>query len=184
MCPKCEAPLRGDVHTAYRTDVALQNLVYKLAPSLYWKQVKRRNRSLAKVGDDAEQLSERKREAARRLFRLSSQLCTPRERISIAVEYVPMGDILQSSDCRPSTSSKSSPSENANFRRYFRCEASKKLVELKMLLEAKLALSDDNYIIYFIDPKLRNQLDNEFTIQDIIYMFSWTRQGRSSFHLL
>lgn len=60
--------------------------------------------------------------------------------------------------------------------RYFRCQASTKISALRKLLEAKLEVSD-TYRLFFVDSDCNVTLDDQCTLQDVAYMFSWRRLG-------
>ncbi|VDN03540.1 unnamed protein product [Thelazia callipaeda] len=63
-----------------------------------------------------------------------------------------------------------------SFKRYFRCQAATKISALRKLLEAKLEVLD-TYKLCFVDSDCNVVLDDQCTLQDVVYMFSWQRLG-------
>ncbi|MFH4979514.1 hypothetical protein AB6A40_006223 [Gnathostoma spinigerum] len=62
------------------------------------------------------------------------------------------------------------------FSRYYRCPASTRIGAIRKLLEAKLLLPDI-YRLYFLDVECNQTLEDDCTLQDIAYMFSWKRDS-------
>lgn len=50
-----------------------------------------------------------------------------------------------------------------------------KISHLKKILDLKLDLSE-NFILYFIDPFKNDVLEDDITIQDLAYLYSWDRK--------
>ncbi|KAI1713472.1 RAWUL domain RING finger- and WD40-associated ubiquitin-like domain-containing protein [Ditylenchus destructor] len=164
-CPKCFQDLGKDLSSAFRPDHTLQKLVYKLVPNFFWTQLKRRRRIKKKAEKKNKKVSRRKAQVTKQMLHLSTNLCSPEEKVSLVLEYVP-----------PSSSAQYLQNDSTNFRRYFRCLAKTPLKHLKKLLEMKLAMTD-NYAVYFIDDKRTHVLDDDDTLQDLIYLNPWTREN-------
>ncbi|KAI1724687.1 RAWUL domain RING finger- and WD40-associated ubiquitin-like domain-containing protein [Ditylenchus destructor] len=178
-CPKCFQDLGKDLTSAFRPDHTLQKLVYKLVPNFFWTQLKRRRRIKKKAEKKNKKVSRRKTQVTKQMLHLSTNLCSPEEKVSLVLEYVPVTNILtakSNSDEQPSSSGLSAQSDSTSFQRYFRCLAKTPLKHLKKLLEMKLAMTD-NYAVYFIDDKLTHVLDDDDTLQDLIYLNPWTREN-------
>ncbi|KAH7731143.1 posterior sex combs protein [Aphelenchoides avenae] len=177
-CPTCHRDLGHDLSSAFTFDQTLQDLVYKLAPQAYWRELKSRGEFLRKATVTE---AERPLILNKRLLQVSSRLCAPEERLSLALEYVSTVDaIAESSDESKDTtlqsesvSVKDRPT-SATFRRYFRCPATAKIQQLRKILEMKLELSD-NFCIYFLDPRLKDALNDDYELRDLAYIFAWKR---------
>nr|CAD2158586.1 unnamed protein product [Meloidogyne enterolobii] len=102
-CPKCKIEL-GNEHI-YKRDLRLQELVYKLVPDLFWRQLRRVARRQHRSSRDSNNgsstttasPSERRIQQRRMLLQLSTQLCSPNENISLQIEYVPLTKVLAAS---------------------------------------------------------------------------------------
>uniref|UniRef100_A0A915CUL7 RING-type domain-containing protein n=1 Tax=Ditylenchus dipsaci TaxID=166011 RepID=A0A915CUL7_9BILA len=171
-CPKCFQELSKDVNSAFCTDQLLQNLVYKLVPNFFWHQLRKRHRALKKGSKTGK--SNHKKEVTQKMAELSSHLCSSNERVSLVLEYVPMSSILNESR---ELEAKLEPEkqQRTSFKRYFRCPANTRLEHLKKLLEAKLAMSE-SYGIYFIDSSLKTLLTEDYCLQDLVFINSYSRQ--------
>ncbi|CAK5088524.1 unnamed protein product [Meloidogyne enterolobii] len=119
-CPKCKIEL-GNEHI-YKRDLRLQELVYKLVPDLFWRQLRRVARRQHRSSRDSNNgsstttalPSERRIQQRRMLLQLSTQLCSPNENISLQIEYVPLTKVLAASgdDSLVSLSGKIAATEN------------------------------------------------------------------------
>ncbi|GFG35331.1 hypothetical protein Cfor_10323 [Coptotermes formosanus] len=154
-CPICDVqvhktrPLQN-----IRSDKTLQDIVYKLVPGLFQKEMRCRREFYAKhpeaqptsrmdQGEDSDQ----------------SHIYTPDEAISLSLEYVkaPTTDI-----------------EEFPTRRYLRCPAAVTIAHLQKLIRAKYGLSAEHRvdIMHLDDP-----LNEEFTLMDVAYIYRWRRKG-------
>ncbi|VBB26076.1 unnamed protein product [Acanthocheilonema viteae] len=194
-CTKCAASFGKDLSEAFVRDDTLQKLVYKMVPEVYWQELLQRGEFLKKriVSPD-----EKATILDKKLMQLASELCAPNEMVSLCLEYVSPGvsdnDIGEDNndkeavsasrlldDNKPSTVAEADRLEKqeamlTTFRRYFRCQASTRIGALRKLLEAKLEVSD-TYRLFFVDSDCNVTLDDQCTLQDIAYMFSWRRLG-------
>lgn len=172
--------------------MTLQNLVFKLVPNFFWKQLKKQMRKNRKANNSQKTIPNSKylqrKNATRNYLKILSKICTEFETISIVLNYVPMSEI-QGVNLKPSTSEfstqlrnienkdfKSYNAGNCVFKRYFRCPAKATLSHLKKLMEIKLAMSEP-YTVYFIDNSFVNVLDEELSLQDLVYIYSWNRKA-------
>uniref|UniRef100_A0A0R3RL32 RING-type domain-containing protein n=1 Tax=Elaeophora elaphi TaxID=1147741 RepID=A0A0R3RL32_9BILA len=194
-CTKCAASFGKDLSEAFVRDDTLQKLVYKMVPDVYWQELIQRGEFLKKriVSPD-----EKATILDKKLMQLASELCAPNEMVSLCLEYVSPGvsdndtgddsndkEAVSASrlldDNKPSTVAEADRLEKqeamlTTFKRYFRCQASTKISALRKLLEAKLEVLD-TYRLYFVDSDCNVMLDDQCTLQDIAYMFSWRRLG-------
>lgn len=172
--------LGNDLPNAYRLDMALQNLVYKLVPNFFAKQLRKHLRKQQKSLINSQknvQTSKslkRRQNTTRNYLKLISRICNESEKISVVINYVPLSEV-QGSNQKESTA-KQYESEKCYFRRYFSCLAKVTLLQLKKLMEIKLAMAE-SYAVYFIDNSFVNLLDEELTLQDLVYIYSWNRKA-------
>uniref|UniRef100_A0A915M5V1 RING-type domain-containing protein n=1 Tax=Meloidogyne javanica TaxID=6303 RepID=A0A915M5V1_MELJA len=174
-CPKCKIEL-GSEHI-YKRDLRLQELVYKLVPDLFWRQLRRVARRQHRSSRDSNNgsstttasFSERRIQQRRMLLQLSTQLCSPNENISLQIEYVPLTKVLAASgdDSLVSLSEKISATEN---------HKGGENEDNQQILESKLAMSDF-YGVYFVDPQLKFVLEDDFSLEDVVQLFSWSRKS-------
>uniref|UniRef100_A0A183C474 RING-type domain-containing protein n=1 Tax=Globodera pallida TaxID=36090 RepID=A0A183C474_GLOPA len=183
-CPKCDVQL-GPEKPFFHRDPALQELVFKLVPDIFWRRLARVARSRRRPSRKS--LSERHILKRRRLIQLSTALCSPDEKISVQIDYVPLAEVLAANrnlmepnvEVSPSTSSKAVADTKKQlffFRRFFRCAARVRIEQLKRLLELKLAMTD-SYGLYFVDGALQNVLEDDYTLEDIVHLFNWNRES-------
>ena len=150
-------------------------------PELFWRQLRRvarrRRRHLLAGGSPP---SERREQQRKQLLQLSNQLCSPNEKISIQLDYIPLSASLAANEGESaegkgipsaSTTVELKSSEKHNFRRFFLCPAKTRVESLKKLLQSKLAMTD-MYGIYLLDPSLKNVLENESSLEVKIAHFS------------
>lgn len=187
-CPKCFQELGSDLEAAFRRDRTLQNLVYKLVPDLFWRQLKRRRRHIATLKRRGDSPSERRLSATRRMVGFAERLCTLDEKISLVIEYMPLTKIIDAQtneDVLNSTSIYKSEYEFLTnicntfpvlFKRYFRCSSEVRIKDLRKLMELKLAMTE-SYATYFVDSNLRTVLDDDLSLQDLVYIYTWDRRN-------
>lgn len=173
-CPACENRLT-DIGQAFCRDTTLQAFVYKYVPETFLKEIKQRTDFIKKRLPTEE---ERAMLADWSITDFGQYLCLKDEMISFSIEYVSREQILNHNKNQflPSTSADSeekSPKKN-DFRSYFRCPAGVKIKHLKMLLEGKLEIPD-NYVLYFIELETEDIVEENYTLQDLVYIFGWNR---------
>lgn len=171
--------LGNDLPNAYRLDMALQNLVYKLVPNFFAKQLRKHLRKQRKSlinpqkNVQTSKSLKRRQNTTRNYLKLISRICNESEKISVVINYVPLSEVQGSN--QKESAAKQHESEKCYFRRYFRCLAKVTLLQLKKLMEIKLAMTE-SYAVYFIDNSFVNLLDEELTLQDLVYIYSWNRK--------
>jgi hypothetical protein len=186
-CPECDNKLDG-LENAFCRDTTLQAFVYKYVPSTFWKEIKQRSDFIKKQSPTEKELE---MIADWKIADFGQYLCLPDEMLSFSVEFLSRDEILKKlkHHSSPSTSenaSETSSPKNVNgsasvFCRYFRCPAAVKIKHLKSLLEGKLELPD-NYVLYFIELNSGEIIEENYTLQDLIYIFGWTRQKPFKLH--
>ncbi|KAL3074403.1 hypothetical protein niasHS_015233 [Heterodera schachtii] len=217
-CPKCYVQL-GPEKPFFRPDSALQELVYKLVPDLFWRRLSRIARSRRRPPPSSANASalstERRLLKRQRLLQLSASLCSPDEKISVQIDYVPLAHILAANRSHhqttansanvgtatpsgtvpsapisvsaspggtvPSTAKVKRQQQPLFFRRFFRCSARVRVEQLKQLLEMKLAMTD-HFGVYFVDGTLQNVLEDDYTLEDIVHLFNWSRESPLLLH--
>lgn len=119
----------------------------------------------------------------------SERLCKIDEKVSLFVEYIPLVKIIdaQTNDNAYLNSSSIYNSEfltnisnlsSSSFKRYFSCLSQTRIKDLRELMELDLGKS---YTIYFVDSTLQTVLDDDLSLQDFVYIYTWNR--RSPLHL-
>ncbi|KAE9549716.1 hypothetical protein FO519_007068 [Halicephalobus sp. NKZ332] len=163
-CPTCHEELIN-LQSAFHPDHTLQDFVYKYAPSTYWKEIRQRADFIEKRFPTPQ---EKRLIADLNLTQFSQFLCHRSERVSLCIEYISPKEVLQSA----LTGSVSA--EKVLFRRYFRCAAEVRMKHLKSLLQVKFDLPD-NYVLQFIHLNSEEILEDEYSLQDLVYIFGWQR---------
>ena len=163
-CPTCHEELI-DLQSAFHPDHTLQDFVYKYAPSTYWKEIRQRADFIEKRFPTPQ---EKRLIADLNLTQFSQFLCHRSEKISLCLEYISPKEALQSSLIGFISS------EKVLFRRYFRCSAEVKMKHLRSLLQGKFDLPD-NYVLQFIHLNSEEILEDEYSLQDLVYIFGWQR---------
>lgn len=154
-----------DLQSAFHPDHTLQDFVYKYAPSTYWKEIRQRADFIEKRFPTPQ---EKRLIADLNLTQFSQFLCHRHERISLCLEYISPKEALQSSLTGFISS------EKVLFRRFFRCSAEVKMMHLRSLLQGKFDLPD-NYVLQFIHLNSEEILEDEYSLQDLVYIFGWQR---------
>uniref|UniRef100_A0AC34GNZ0 RING-type domain-containing protein n=1 Tax=Panagrolaimus sp. ES5 TaxID=591445 RepID=A0AC34GNZ0_9BILA len=182
-CPECNNQL-NDIKKAFFRDTTLQSFVYKYVPSTFWKEIKQRSDFIKKQSPTDEELQII---ADWSIADFGQYLCLPDEMLSFSVEFLSRDEILKEQlkhHTSPSTSEDSMETtlpKKSEFCRYFRCPAGVKIKHLKSLLEGKLVLPD-NYVLYFIELDSGEIIEESYSLQDLVYIFGWTRQKPFKLH--
>uniref|UniRef100_A0AC34R329 RING-type domain-containing protein n=1 Tax=Panagrolaimus sp. JU765 TaxID=591449 RepID=A0AC34R329_9BILA len=167
-CPTCQIELKN-LQTSFQPDHTLQDFVYKYAATTYWKEIRQRSDYIEKRFPTIE---EKKLIADWKLIQFSQFLCLKNEKIPITVEYISPNDLL-----KYSLNGENSTTEiKSKFIRHFRCLSSVKIKHLKKLLQGKFDLPD-NYVLQFIDLDSEEILEDDYSFQDLIYIFGWKREN-------
>lgn len=172
VCPTCDEPLNeSKPHISMRQDTKLQDIVYKLVPGLYKREMERRREFYKKLGSQ-----DPKGEVKDSLFYVSQ------DKISLSLEYH-----LSPTDTDSTSSSYSGNLANngtnnkrksdgngivqqSSERRYLLCEAGMPVYLLKKFIVQKYSL-DRSYQVHLMYNNY--SLTDDLTLMDVIYIYSW-----------
>ncbi|XP_026677820.1 polycomb group protein Psc isoform X2 [Diaphorina citri] len=156
-CPICDVLVyKTKPLQSIRPDTRLQNVVYKLIPGLYEKEMQRRQmffsstpiqNSLGLTGEDKGIITE------------SSDIILPDENISITLEY-----LAHSSD---------DINKAVYGRRYLRCKASAPVSILHKFLKNKFNLSNKHCVELVCNNE---QLTQNISVMDVAYIYQWKKK--------
>ena len=197
-CPICDSEVPIISSQYIRSDITLQDIVYKLIPDVY-KREKQRRYEFCLNHPEALNLYSSVKE--RTEFTLDhSVYYQPQDKISLSLEYgfgdnqipdnEPHSDSNFTSTCNSnlnSTCNSNSASTNNHSnnqvneklqsesdtkKRYLLCPAGLSIYHLKKFISTKYALPSTFQvdIMYFKD-----NLNDEFTLMDVAYIYSWRR---------
>jgi len=169
FCPICDVQVHKTKPLLnIRSDQTLQDIVYKLVPGLFQREMKRRRDFYANHPNDDknsrsnEERGEVESEFPRNLFK-------PDDVISISLEYSESGGISNSPD-------KNEHNEKSQTvcRRYLKCPVFITVAHIKKLIRAKYSLAADHRIDILFS---QDNLNDDYMLMDIAYMYAWKRKG-------
>lgn len=164
-CPVCEMMINS-AKPNIKLDKALQDIVYKLVPGLFQKEMDRRQQFYAsRPGPAASATPEQRGEDTERI------IFSPEDVISFSLEYADVTDT-------DSISSKSSDSNEAQTmaaatRRYLQCPAVVNISHLKKFLSNKFDIDSSQFAIDILYKRV--PLPDYYTLMDIAYIYNWKR---------
>ncbi|KAJ1529841.1 hypothetical protein ONE63_006580 [Megalurothrips usitatus] len=159
-CPICEVQVHKTKPLLnIRPDETLQNMVYKLVPGLYHREMKLRQEFYAQH-PDAPVTNPEDRGV---VDPIECQYYSPDEPVSLALEF--------------KTDLSSSSNNNGVYKRYLRCPAAVTIAHLQKLVRNKYGLSTSYNVDVMFDDKL---LTSDFSIMDVAYTFQ--RKRKEQFH--
>lgn len=164
-CPVCEMMINS-AKPNIKLDKALQDIVYKLVPGLFQKEMERRQQFYAsRPGPAASATPEQRGEDTERI------IFSPEDVISFSLEYADATDT-------DSISSKSSDSNepqplSATTRRYLQCPAVVNINHLKKFLSMKFDIDSTQFAIDILYKRV--PLPDYYTLMDIAYIYNWKR---------
>lgn len=164
-CPVCEMMINS-AKPNIKLDKALQDIVYKLVPGLFQKEMERRQQFYAsRPGPAASATPEQRGEDTERI------IFSPEDVISFSLEYSDATDT-------DSISSKSSDSNepqplSATTRRYLQCPAVVNINHLKKFLSMKFDIDSTQFAIDILYKRV--PLPDYYTLMDIAYIYNWKR---------
>lgn len=163
-CPVCEMMINS-AKPNIKLDKALQDIVYKLVPGLFQKEMERRqNFYSSRPGPAATATPEQRGEDTERI------IFSPEDVISFSLEYADATD----SDSISSKSSDSNESSSiASARRYLQCPAVVNINHLKKFLSMKFDIDSTQYAIDILYKRV--PLPDYYTLMDIAYIYNWKR---------
>lgn len=172
FCPICDVQVHKTKPLLnIRSDQTLQDIVYKLVPGLFQREMKRRRDFYAKHPHDDhrgsnprsnEERGEVESDVPRNIF-------MPDEFISIALEYSESGGISNS----PDKDDRKDKSQHM-CRHYLRCPVFITVAHIKKLVRAKYSLSIEHRVDVLFS---QDNLNDGFMLMDIAYMYAWKRKG-------
>ncbi|CAK1549794.1 unnamed protein product [Leptosia nina] len=164
-CPVCEMMINS-AKPNIKLDKALQDIVYKLVPGLFQREMERRQTFYAsRPGPAASATPEQRGEDTERI------IFSPEDVISFSLEYSDVTD-------NDSISSKSSDSNESNStpttsRRYLQCPAVVNISHLKKFLSMKFDIDSSQFAIDILYKRV--PLPDYYTLMDIAYIYNWKR---------
>ncbi|KAK6165957.1 hypothetical protein SNE40_022761 [Patella caerulea] len=160
-CPICEVLIhKTRPWQNIRLDDTLQNIVYKLVPGLFQREMQRRRDYYDNQPVPSKSVG-KTRTSGRIIFSAD-------EEFSISLEFWPEGPNSMETDCDRKSCDK------LHDRRYLLCPAAVNMSHLKRFIRNKYSLSDRYQIdIYHTNQPLRDS----FSLVDVAYIYSWRREG-------
>ncbi|XP_008206196.1 polycomb group protein Psc isoform X1 [Nasonia vitripennis] len=189
QCPTCKH-LLNTAKPNIKADKALQDIVYKLVPGLYHKEMRKRREFYSKHpehgfaamslnhlgGADSATPEQRGEDVSGRL------IFAPEDAISLSLEYLPVGAdplTLLSNNSDVDASQVNSPKTKINNgmanRRYLQCPALVTIAHLKKFLALKYSVDVTRYNIDICHR--RAPLPEHWTLMDVAYIFAWKRNA-------
>lgn len=165
-CPVCEMMINSSKPNI-KLDKALQDIVYKLVPGLFQKEMERRQKFYAsRPGPAASATPEQRGEDTERI------IFSPEDVISFSLEYA---DATTDNDSISSKSSDSNESQlSSNIaRRYLQCPAVVNISHLKKFICMKYDIDSTQFSIDILYKRV--PLPDYYTLMDIAYIYNWKR---------
>lgn len=165
-CPVCEMMINSSKPNI-KLDKALQDIVYKLVPGLFQKEMERRQKFYAsRPGPAASATPEQRGEDTERI------IFSPEDVISFSLEY---SDATTDNDSISSKSSDSNESQlSSNIaRRYLQCPAVVNISHLKKFICMKYDIDSTQFAIDILYKRV--PLPDYYTLMDIAYIYNWKR---------
>ncbi|XP_012254406.2 polycomb group protein Psc-like [Athalia rosae] len=179
-CPTCNHVL-NNAKPDIKADKALQDIVYKLVPGLYHKEMRRRREFYKKNPEYAESATpEQKGEdvSGRLIF-------APEDAVSLSLEYLPpgadplsLGLSISNMESIQRNLNNNNNSANTN-RRYLQCPALVTIAHLKKFLALKYSVDLTRYTIEICHRTA--PLPEHWTLMDVAYMYAWKRNAPMRF---
>ncbi|XP_064648453.1 polycomb complex protein BMI-1-like isoform X2 [Lineus longissimus] len=174
-CPICDV----QVHKTrpllnIRSDKTLQDLVYKLVPSLFKTEMQRRREFYTAHPEAATSRSVSSSEE-RGEVDVERPIYTEDENISLSLEYSYNGKPVDEVDPSSIEDKKEAPD-----RRYLLCPAAVTVGHLKKFIKMKFDLTPNHLIQIFHTDEF---LTDHYTLMDVAYIYTWRRMvalGRNS----
>ncbi|XP_076240752.1 uncharacterized protein LOC143183172 [Calliopsis andreniformis] len=187
-CPSCKHVL-NKAKPNIKADKALQDIVYKLVPGLYHKEMRKRREFYKRHPEHADFATPEQRgeDVSGRL------IFAPEDAVSLSLEYLPPGTdpltILSTNDDNNSSgpnsqnnatsnNNHSNPNTTSN-RRYLQCPALVTIAHLKKFLALKYSVDMTRYTIEICHR--RAPLPEHWTLMDVAYIYAWKRNAPMRF---
>lgn len=180
-CPSCKHAI-NKAKPNIKADKALQEIVYKLVPGLYHREMSKRREFYKKHPEHANSTTPEQRgeDVSGRL------IFNPEDVVSLSLEYLSPGvdplTILSTNDMDTNNSnSTNSTSDNdsnyngnvTNNRRYLQCPALVTVAHLKKFIAMKYSVDVTRYTIEICHR--RAPLPENWTLMDVAYIYAWKR---------
>ncbi|CAH2238121.1 jg18499 [Pararge aegeria aegeria] len=164
-CPVCEMMINS-AKPNIKLDKALQDIVYKLVPGLFQKEMERRQTFYAsRPGPAACATPEQRGEDTERI------IFSPEDVISFSLEYADATDADSISS--KSSDSNEPPIVSLTTRRYLQCPAVVNINHLKKFLSMKFDIDSTQFAIDILYKRV--PLPDYYTLMDIAYIYNWKR---------
>lgn len=164
-CPVCEMMINS-AKPNIKLDKALQDIVYKLVPGLFQKEMERRQQFYAsRPGPAASATPEQRGEDTERI------IFSPEDVISFSLEYADATDADSISS--KSSDSNEPPPNSLTTRRYLQCPAVVNISHLKKFLSMKFDIDSSQFAIDILYKRV--PLPDYYTLMDIAYIYNWKR---------
>ncbi|XP_045764736.1 polycomb group protein Psc-like [Maniola jurtina] len=164
-CPVCEMMINS-AKPNIKLDKALQDIVYKLVPGLFQKEMERRQQFYAsRPGQAASATPEQRGEDTERI------IFSPEDVISFSLEYADITDADSISS--KSSDSNEPPSVSLTTRRFLQCPAVVNISHLKKFLSMKFDIDSTQFAIDILYKRV--PLPDYYTLMDIAYIYNWKR---------
>ncbi|XP_060808192.1 polycomb group protein Psc [Amyelois transitella] len=164
-CPVCEMMINS-AKPNIKLDKALQDIVYKLVPGLFQREMERRQQFYSsRPGPAASATPEQRGEDTERI------IFSPEDVISFSLEFADATD----ADSISSKSSDSNEPQNVSAitRRYLQCPAVVNISHLKKFLSMKFDIDSTQFAIDILYKRV--PLPDYYTLMDIAYIYNWKR---------
>ncbi|XP_024085703.1 polycomb group protein Psc-like [Cimex lectularius] len=175
FCPICDVQLhKNNPLLSVRCDSTLQQLVYKLIPGLYGREMARRRKYYSELGGPSSDPDCGE-------FPVGDAYFSPEDSISLSLEFV---NCIKDEESSGSDSEEGAADKQAiHHRRYLQCPAAVTMSHLKKFLRMKYGLSHDHNVDIIYAGEI---LTDDFSLMDVAYTFSWNRASpmRFKFRLL
>ncbi|XP_018570864.1 polycomb group protein Psc-like [Anoplophora glabripennis] len=180
FCPVCEVII-NKAKPNLKLDKTLQDIVYKLVPELFLKEMTRRKLFYQQYPQIAVRVSpeERGEDTERTIF-------NPKDCISLSMEYV-SDDSTPGAICLPGTKNGLDKNKNltaeenqALMKRYLQCPGMCRVEVLKKFVRNKYNVDTNRFYIDILYKRV--PLPDHYTLIDIAYIYSWKRNEPMTFY--
>lgn len=164
-CPVCEMMINS-AKPNIKPDKALQDIVYKLVPGLFQREMERRRLFYSsRPGPAATATPEQRGEDTERI------IFSPEDVISFSLEYADATD-TDSISSKSSDSNEQQPPTTA-ARRFLQCPAVVNISHLKKFLSMKFDIDSTQFSVDILYKRV--PLPDYYTLMDIAYIYNWKR---------
>ncbi|PVD30501.1 hypothetical protein C0Q70_09768 [Pomacea canaliculata] len=153
--------------SVHRSDKTLQDLVYKLVPGLFEEEMRRRREFHKNLSED--KISHLSLEERGLAHMVSAHRLTD-ENISVVLELSNL--LLRASDFSKRPASR----RKAGDRRYLLCPVEVSIGHLKKFIRLKFSLPQHYQIDVFCSHSDEEPLSDDFTLLDISFIHTWSRE--------